>query len=124
MSQFYNPHRKPDWNYGGKHWKLSRSKIDLFLNCQKCFYIDNKLGVKRPPGYPFNLNSAVDHLLKQEFDIHRAKNKAHPLIKKYKVDAKPVAHENLDKWRENFVGVQYLHEPTGLLVTGAIDDLV
>ena len=123
MSQFYNPHRKAAWNYGGKNWKLSRSKIDLFSNCPKCFYLDNKLGVKRPPGYPFNLNSAVDHLLKKEFDLHRVKDKVHPLLKKYKVDAKPVPHENLDKWRENFVGVQYLHEPTGFLVTGAIDDL-
>jgi len=123
MSSFYKPHRKPAWNYGGKNWKLSRSKIDLFSNCQKCFYLDNKLGVKRPPGYPFNLNSAVDHLLKKEFDLHRVKDKVHPLLKKYKVDAKPVPHENLDKWRKNFVGVQYLHEPTGFLVTGAIDDL-
>lgn len=29
----------------------------------------------------------------------------------------------LDIWRENFKGVQYLHEPTNLLITGAIDDL-
>ena len=123
MSNFYNPHRKESYNYGGKNWKLSRSKIDLFSNCQKCFYLDNKLGVKRPPGYPYNLNTAVDHLLKKEFDLHRVKDKVHPLLKKYKVDAKPVPHENLDKWRENFVGVRYLHKPTGFLVTGAIDDL-
>jgi ATP-dependent exoDNAse (exonuclease V) beta subunit len=39
------------------------------------------------------------------------------------VDAKPVAHDKLDDWRENFVGVQYLHKPTNLLIFGAIDDL-
>ncbi|HBA52833.1 TPA: hypothetical protein DCY68_03520, partial [Candidatus Azambacteria bacterium] len=32
-------------------------------------------------------------------------------------------HKDLDKWRHNFTGVQYLHEPTNLLITGAIDDL-
>jgi len=123
MSEYYKPNRGEAWNYGGKNWKLSRSKIDLFLECQRCFYMDNKLGVKRVPGYPFSLNSAVDHLLKLEFDIHRAKDQQHPLQKEYGIDAKPVAHEELDEWRRNFGGVRYLHESTGLLVTGAIDDL-
>lgn len=126
MSQYYKPNKHPDWLFnpsGQNKFKLSRSKIDLFLECPRCFYIDNRLGVSRPPGFPFTLNSAVDHLLKKEFDIHRAKNKAHPLIEKYGIDAVPVAHEKLDEWRENFKGVQYYHEPTGLTITGAIDDL-
>ena len=125
MSEYYNPHRTRnlyDPNTD-EPFKLSRSKIDLFLNCPRCFYFDRKLGIGRPSGFPFNLNSAVDTLLKKEFDIHRASNKAHPLIKKYGVDARPVAHEQLDEWRENFKGIQYLHEPTNLLITGAIDDL-
>lgn len=119
----YNPHRGADWNYGGKSWKLSRSKIALFLECPRCFYLDNKLGIKRPPGFPFNLNSAVDALLKKEFDIHRAKGKAHPLMTQYGIDAVPAKHDDLDAWRENFVGVQFHHGPTGFLVSGAIDDL-
>lgn len=123
MSEYYKPNRGAGWNYGGKNWKLSRSKIDLFLECPRCFYVDNKLGVKRVPGYPFSLNSAVDHLLKLEFDIHRVKDQQHPLQKEYGIDAKPVAHEELNEWRRNFGGVRFLHEPTGLLVTGAIDDL-
>lgn len=104
-------------------FKLSRSKIDLFLSCPRCFYYDRKLGVGRPPGFPFALNSAVDHLLKLEFDIHRANGTKHPLIEQYGVDARPVPHEDLDKWRHNFTGIQYLHKPTSLLITGAIDDL-
>jgi len=123
MSSYYQPHRKADYNYGGNLWKLSRSKIDLFLNCPRCFYLDNKLGVKRPPGYPFSLNSAVDHLLKKEFDIHRAKNKQHPLLERYGVDARPVIHKDLDEWRENFKGVKFFHKPTGMTISGAIDDL-
>jgi hypothetical protein len=112
----YNPKDK-------KPFKLSRSKIDLFLECPRCFYIDRRLGVGRPPGFPFTLNSAVDTLLKQEFDIHRASGKPHPLIEEYGIDALPIPHKDLDKWRQNFVGVQYLHEPTNLIITGAIDDL-
>ena len=104
-------------------FKLSRSKVDLFVECPKCFYLDRRLGVGRPPGYPFSLNSAVDTLLKKEFDIHRSKKKAHPLMEQYGIDAIPFEHQDLDKWRENFVGVQTIHEPTGFLLTGAIDDV-
>jgi CRISPR/Cas system-associated exonuclease Cas4 (RecB family) len=123
MSQYYKPHRKPDWNYGGPRWRLSRSKIDLFIECPRCFYIDNKLGVARPPGFPFNLNSAVDHLLKKEFDIHRAGKTQHPIMEKYGVDAVPFQHKDIDIWRENFKGIEYRHEPTGFIVSGAVDDV-
>lgn len=126
MSQYYKSKRNSNWTFDPEkknNFKLSRSKIDLFMNCPRCFYIDNRLGTARPPAYPFNLNSAVDHLLKKEFDIHRAKEEKHPLITKYDVDARPVSHEDLDKWRENFTGIQYLEPKTGLLITGAIDDL-
>lgn len=125
MSQYYTPIRSrnifhPD---DDKPFKLSRTKIDLFLECPRCFYLDRRLGVGRPPGFPFNLNSAVDALLKQEFDIHRAQGTKHPLMEHYGVEARPVQHEDLQKWRHNFTGVQHLHEPTHLMVFGAIDDL-
>jgi len=126
MSDFYKVPRNSRWNFDPKkknNWKLSRSKIDLYTECPRCFYIDNRLGVKRPPMYPYNLNSAVDTLLKKEFDLHRVKDKTHPLLKKYKVDAVPVAHEQLDEWRENFTGIQYEHPETGMTISGAIDDL-
>lgn len=104
-------------------FRLSRAKLELFLECPRCFYLDRRLGIARPPGFPFTLNAAVDALLKKEFDIHRAKGEAHPLMRQYKIDAIPFAHEALDKWRENFTGVQYLHEPTNFLITGAVDDV-
>src|SRR3989338_384290 len=124
MSKYYKPHRKPDWNYGGPNWRLSRSKIDLFLECPRCFYVDNKLGVARPPGFPFNLNSAVDKLLKKEFDGHRAKQTSHPLMKEYGVDAVPFDHPKMDEWRDSLrAGVSVLHKPTGMTVRGVVDDI-
>ncbi len=123
MSGYYKPDRKSDWNYGGNKWRLSRSKIGLFQECPRCFYIDNKLGTARPPGFPFNLNSAVDALLKKEFDIHRVGKTAHPLMSKYGVDAVPFQHPKMDIWRENFKGIDYRHESTGFTVSGAVDDV-
>lgn len=104
-------------------FKLSRSKIDLFMECPRCFYIDRRLGLGRPPGFPFALNSAVDSMLKKEFDALRENGGSHPLLEQFGVDAKPALHDMIDEWRENFKGVQYLHKPTNLIITGAIDDL-
>lgn len=104
-------------------FSLSRSRLEMFIECPRCFYLDRRLGIDRPPGYPFTLNSAVDTLLKKEFDIHRANGESHPLMKTYGIDAIPFTHEKLNQWRENFVGVQYLHPETNLLITGAVDDL-
>ncbi len=123
MSVYYKPDRKPQWNYGGERFRLSRSKIGLFLECPRCFYIDNKLGTARPPGYPFNLNSAVDALLKKEFDIHRAAKSKHPLMEQYGVDATPFSHADLPVWRENFKGIEHVHAKTGFTVSGAVDDV-
>ena len=124
MSQFYKPNRKSDYNYGGPKWTLSRSKIDLFLECPRCFYTDNKLGVARPPGYPFNLNSTVDALLKKEFDAHRVAGTQHPLAKHYGLDAVPLRHAKMDEWRDALrKGVTCVHKATGLTVRGGVDDI-
>ncbi|HEY5039342.1 MAG TPA: PD-(D/E)XK nuclease family protein [bacterium] len=124
MSQYYNPNRKKNLYNSKDEFRLSRSKIDLFLKCQKCFYLDRKLGIGQPPGYPFSLNSAVDKLLKKEFDIHRAKGAAHPLMKKYKIDAVPYSHEKLDEWRDALRrGITFKLGGTNLLITGGVDDV-
>lgn len=106
-----------------KPFKLSRSKIELFCECPFCFYMDRKLGVSQPSGLPFNLNSAVDHLLKKEFDLYREKREVHPLMLEHKIDALPFQHEKLDDWRKNQKGITYLHEPTQFLISGAVDEI-
>lgn len=104
-------------------FKISRSKIELFMQCPRCFWLDVRLKITRPSTPPFNINSAIDGLFKKEFDVYRKKGEAHPLMAEHDIVAIPFSHEKLDDWRENFVGVQHVHEPTNLLVFGAIDDL-
>ncbi|MCA9365814.1 PD-(D/E)XK nuclease family protein [Candidatus Kaiserbacteria bacterium] len=119
----YNPNRGADWNYGGSKWKLSRSKIDFFIECPRCFYLDNKLGTKRPSFPSFNLNNAVDELFKKEFDIYRKKKTPHPIMVENGIDAIPFQHKLLNDWRDNFVGITYEHSETGMIISGAIDDI-
>lgn len=126
MSDYYNPKRTRNiFNPNSSEpFKISRSKLDLFLNCPRCFYLDRRLGVGQPPGYPFSLNSAVDALLKKEFDMHRTNKTAHPLMKEYGIDAVPYDHEKMEEWRDSLRrGIQYLHEPTNLILSGGVDDI-
>jgi len=102
---------------------LSRSKVELFLNCARCFWLDRRMGVGRPSGPPFNLNLAVDALLKHEFDRYRTEQQPHPLMTAAGIHAVPHAHPQLPAWRANFKGVRALHAATQFELFGAIDDL-
>jgi hypothetical protein len=93
------------------------------MQCQRCFWLDVRLKIKRPDGPPFNINKAIDGLLKKEFDSYRLKGEPHPMMVEFGVQAVPFSHDSLDQWRENFVGVVSVHEPTNLHVFGAIDDV-
>jgi hypothetical protein len=105
-------------------FKISRSKIDLFIECPRCFYLDRRLGISRPGMPAFSLNNAVDNLLKTEFDYHRAKSIAHPIMTTYKIDAVPFNDPRMDEWRDSLRrGITYLHQPTNLIVSGGIDDV-
>jgi hypothetical protein len=125
MSQYYNPKRTKNlFDPKSKEpYKISRSKIELFVNCPRCFYLDCRCGTGRPSGFPMSINSAVDSLLKKEFDIHRAKKTAHPLMKEYGINAVPFQHEMIDEWRSNFKGVRYYDKELNLTIFGAVDDI-
>jgi CRISPR/Cas system-associated exonuclease Cas4 (RecB family) len=105
-------------------YRLSRSKIDLFHECPRCFYLDQRLGIPRTSFPAFSLNNAVDELLKREFDTHRAKGQAHPLMKAYKIDAVPYDDPRMEEWRDALRrGVQFHHEATNLILRGGLDDV-
>ncbi len=93
------------------------------MQCPRCFWLDVRLKISRPNSPPFNINKAIDALMKREFDVYRSKGEAHPIMLDNQIKAVPFAHADLDKWRENFVGVVALHEPTNLHVFGAVDDV-
>ena len=103
--------------------QLSRTKIELFVECPRCFYLDVARGIARPSGPPFTLNNAVDALMKAEFDRYRAAGEPHPLFAAAGLDAVPFRHPELGRWRHNFTGVRWRDEVTGWTLFGAVDDL-
>lgn len=104
-------------------YRVSRSKIELFKQCPRCFWLEVVKGIKRPDSPPFNINKAIDELFKKEFDKHRSEKSPHPIMLEYKIDAIPFAHAEMDQWRHNFTGVQVEHTPVNLVVFGAVDDV-
>ena len=105
-------------------FRVSRSKIDLFLKCARCFYLDRRLGISQPSSPPFSLNSAVDELLKREFDQCRAAQKPHRLMTDNGIDAVPFQHADLDTWRDSLrKGITYPFPNTTLVITGGVDDV-
>lgn len=103
---------------------VSRSKIELFTECPRCYWLEARYGIPRPDGYPFTLNNAVDTLFKKEFDMHRANGEPHPLMKQYGIDAVPFDDPRMDEWRDALRnGVKTLYTPANLIVRGGVDDI-
>jgi hypothetical protein len=113
---------------------LSRSKIEDFIKCRACFYLDRKLGTTPPPGFPFSLNIAVDNNMKNEFDIHRKHQTMHPYCIAYdlqaekegrpKLHAVPFQHPDIDAWRNSRTqGLRYKIPGTNIELHGGIDDI-
>ena len=105
--------------------QLSPNSLNLFLECPHCFWLDKNLGIKRPPPYPYALNSAVDSLLKEEFDAYRAKNLTHPLLKENNINAHLFPNQKLlNQWRNNLAGIRYFDETLQATLFGAVDDVL
>jgi len=123
----YHQRQRNLYQPGAKEpFRISRGKIDDFLKCPRCFYLDRRLGLGRPSMPGFALNSAVDALLKKEFDLLRKKGQAHELMKQYKIKAIPFDHPDLPEWRDDvwrFKGASIIHQPTNLEICGIIDDV-
>jgi hypothetical protein len=105
-------------------FKISRSKFSNFIDCERCFYLERVKGLKDPSMPGWALNSAVDELLKKEFDHYRKIQKPHPFIVKNKLKLVPFQHEKIDYWRDALRGgISFVDENTNLEIHGGVDDI-
>ena len=83
-------------------YELSRSRIENFVRCPACFYLQQVKAVPYPsiPGY--NINEATDVLLKRDFDKYRGGPETHPFLKRLGMEhLVPFAHEDFEKWTQS-----------------------
>ncbi len=102
--------------------KISRFGVEKFINCPKCFYYQYRHSIKAPY-IPFSINIGIDNLFKNEFDYYREKREPHPIFIKNNLDLVPFKHELMDKWRDNFKGIEYHFEDEDFIFGGAVDDV-
>src|SRR3990167_8121485 len=105
--------------------KISRSGLKLFLECPKCFWLDVRHKIKRPPGYPYTLSAAVDYLVKREFDGYRERGELPPVLINAGIKgAKLYNGDDLAEWRNNFKGISFVDENLNARLYGAVDDVL
>ncbi len=105
--------------------QLSPNSLNLYLECPHCFWLEKRRGIRRPPPYPYALNTAVDTLLKQEFDSYRKEGKPHPLIAANNIQAKLFPNQDLlNQWRSNFSGIRFYNSELDATLFGAVDDIL
>jgi hypothetical protein len=74
------------------------------------------------PGWA--LNTAVDELLKKEFDHYRKIQKPHPFLIKNNLNFIPFLHEKIDYWRDALRGgISFIDNDTNLEIHGGVDDI-
>jgi hypothetical protein len=118
QSSFYKPNQP-------ELFKISRSKLNDFLSCPKCFYLDRVVGLVSPSMPGWTLNTLVDTLLKKEFDECRELQIPHRIFEKYGLShLVPFKHPELNHWRNALTGGVETHIPnTNIILHGGVDDI-
>ncbi len=106
-------------------FKLSPSSLNLLEDCPRCFWLDLVKGVPRPQGIFPSLPSGVDRLLKGHFDSFMRRRELPPELREECADAALFSDEALlSEWRNNFRGIKWLDPQSGVLLRGAVDNLL
>ncbi|MBI2024968.1 MAG: PD-(D/E)XK nuclease family protein [Candidatus Harrisonbacteria bacterium] len=103
--------------------RLSPSALNVFLECPKCFWLDQKENIHRPRGIFPSLPGGMDLVIKDYFDKYREVGKMPPEVDG-KIDAELFADiELLNKWRNWRTGLTWSDPESGATLSGALDDL-
>jgi len=110
-------------------YELSRSRIENFIKCPACFFMQQVEGIEFPSIPGFNINEATDILLKKDFDYYREKKKSHPFLKNHGFSHLiPYQHEHFELWTQSMhFGAEnrmhYDHLESNIRVGGGLDDV-
>jgi len=115
-SHIFNPRSKKPFN-------LSRTKLELFLRCARCFYLSQRCGVKVKDESYYSLNHAIDRMIKEGSERLRLAGEFNPLAMQCGIKAIPFDDPNIKKWLNPFEGLRFHHQPTNLVLFGAPDDI-
>lgn len=105
--------------------RLSPSKINAFLDCPRCFWMEHNRGLKKPRGIMSSLPGGIDGLVKTYMDGHRVAGTLPPELKQLKGNYVLYNNQgNLMRWRNWRSGLAYRFEKYDITLSGALDDLL
>jgi CRISPR/Cas system-associated exonuclease Cas4 (RecB family) len=108
-------------------YKLSPSSINIMLDCPRCFWLQIVKKFKRPAGIFPSLPGGMDKILKTHFDTFMEKGELPPEIREYGLGNGYKLFDDkktLNIWRSNFKGIQYTDKTSGILLKGAVDNII
>ena len=110
-------------------YELSRSRVENYIKCKACFWLEQIHRVK-PPDFPsFTINTTTDILLKRDADAVRGKGTLPIWEARGLGHMIPFEHEHLDNWTNS---MQYgtdetyfnvVHEASNIKLGGGLDDV-
>jgi len=110
-------------------YEISRSRIENFVKCPACFYLQQVKKIEFPSIPGFNINEATDILLKRDFDDCREKGITHQFLEKQgHGHLIPFQHKNFELWTQSLhYGAEgrfhTVHKESNLKVGGGLDDV-
>ena len=110
-------------------YELSRSRIENYLKCKACFWLEQLHRVKPPEIPSFTINTTTDILLKRDADAVRGRQTL-PLWAAHGLDHLiPFEHEHLEKWTNslhygtNDTYFNTVHAESNIKLGGGLDDV-
>ena len=110
-------------------YELSRGRVENFLKCKACFWLEQIKKVKPPEIPSFTINTTTDILLKRDSDFVRGKSSL-PIWQEAGLGHMiPYKHEDLEKWTNSLhygLNESYfntIHKDTNIKLGGGIDDV-
>ena len=78
-------------------YEVSRSRIEAFVRCPACFWLDRVKGIKFPGMPPFLLNSATIRCLRKTLISIENSKKPHPFMERHGLGhLVPYQHEDFE----------------------------
>lgn len=105
-----------------KRLTLSNSRLGLFTECPRCFWLDMNAGIKRPETIFPSLPGGLDTQFKRYFDQFRARGDLPPEVKD-KLPGRLLSDvETIDRWRDWRRGIRYTPPWAEVELMGALDE--
>lgn len=105
-----------------KSLTLSNSRLGLYTECPRCFWLDLNAGIKRPDTIFPSLPGGLDTQFKRYFDQFRARGNLPPEVDG-KVSGKLLSDmEIINRWRDWRRGLRYSPPWAEVELMGALDE--